>query len=294
MPAFEQLASDYAALWDSAEITEAKARDVAATARRVLSGKERYKVVEAETGVPWFVVGLIHARESTCDFSTHLHNGDPLTRRTYHVPAGRPRAGQPPFSWEFSAKDALQLDGLTNVKRWTVERVAYELEKFNGWGYRGRCPSPYLWSGTNHYAGGKYVSDGKFSAAARDQQSGTLAVLKKMVELDVSLGAMLPREADPEVTSPKAAPKLRESRTIWGVIYIKAGAVLMTLADIFGGIVADAPEIIAQAETHQSLAERAAALLSINIPMIGLACIAAGVCLALYARVNAHLTGKVG
>lgn len=292
MPSFDRLAGEYARLWDSAEITEAKARDVSAMARRILNGKERYKVVEAATGVPWFVIGLIHGRESTCDFSTHLHNGDPLTARTRLVPRGRPKTGTPPFTWEFSAEDALRFDGLTSVTRWTLERVAYELEKFNGWGYRGKCLSPYLWSGTQHYTGGKFIADGRFAAGVWDAQSGALAVLKAMIALDVSI--VLRRETDPVNVSPKAEPKLNESRTIWGLIYIKVGAALTALAEIIGGVATDVPDVISQAETHQSLAERGAALLSINVPWIGAACISAGLCLAFYARINAHMTGKVG
>lgn len=291
MPTLNQLAGEYARLWDSAEITEAKARDVNAMARRVLAGKERYKIVESETGVPWYVIGLIHGRESTCDFSTHLHNGDPLTRRTYHVPRGRPATGNPPFSWEYSAKDALRHDALTGIKRWTVEAICYALEKFNGWGYRGRGVSPYLWSGTQHYEGGKYVADGKYDRNEWDKQSGCIAVLKAMVALDVSI--LIPREADP-VKEPKAQPPLRESRTIWGLIYVKIGAALLALAEIIGGVVTDAPEIISQAETHQGLLERGATLLDVNVPGLGAACMALGICLSLYARINAHMTGKVG
>lgn len=291
MPAFNQVAREYAELWDSTEIVEAKSKDVAAMARRVLAGKERYKIVEAETGVPWYVIGLIHGRESTCDFSTHLHNGDPLTRRTYSVPRNRPATGKPPFSWEYSAKDALHHDALTGIKRWTVEAICFALEKYNGWGYRGRCASPYLWSGTQHYTGGKYVRDGVFDRNEWDKQSGCIAVLKAMMAIDVSI--IIPREADP-VNEPRAQQPLRESRTVWGLIYIKLGSALTFLANLVGGVISDAPEIISQAETHQGIVERGAALVNVSVPYIGAACIGAGLCLALYARISAHMTGKVG
>jgi lysozyme family protein len=67
------------------------------------------------------------------NFNRHLHNGDPLTSRTVHVPAGRPKSGTPPFTWEQSAVDALAYDGLTQVTDWSIEHVAYVFENFNGW-----------------------------------------------------------------------------------------------------------------------------------------------------------------
>jgi lysozyme family protein len=41
--------------------------------------------------------------ESNLKFQTHLHNCDPLTRRTRQVPAGRRAVGEPPFDWDVSA-----------------------------------------------------------------------------------------------------------------------------------------------------------------------------------------------
>jgi lysozyme family protein len=288
MPAFAHVSDEYARLWDSIEIVESKARDVDAMAKRIAAGKARYQVVESATGVPWYVVGLIHGRESTCNFDTHLHNGDPLTQRTYHVPAGRPKTGTPPFDWAYSAEDALRLDGLASIKRWTLERIAYELEKFNGWGYRGRCPSPYLWSGTQHYKGGKYVADRVFDKHEWDKQSGTMAVLKRLTEID---GTIAPaRESDMSMESPKANTSLSGSRTLLGLLYIKIGAFIAFLFDFAAGI----PDIVTQAEANQSLIERGAALLSVNVKWAGLACVILGVVLALYARIDAHANGKVG
>ena len=44
-------------------------------------------------------------------FDQHLHNGDPLSGRTTHVPPGRPRPASPPFTWEQSAHDAIIRSG---------------------------------------------------------------------------------------------------------------------------------------------------------------------------------------
>src|SRR5690242_19094614 len=71
----------------------------------------RYQKVQAATGVPAHVIGIIHQREASGRFDWHLHNGDPLSARTYHEPPGRPPTGGPPFTWEVSATDALTMPG---------------------------------------------------------------------------------------------------------------------------------------------------------------------------------------
>ena len=73
------------------------------------------------------------------------------------------------------------------MKAWTPARACYEIEKFNGFGYRNhhrQVKSPYLWSFSNHYACGKYVADGRFSTDAVDAQCGAIPLLKRIMELD--------------------------------------------------------------------------------------------------------------
>ena len=170
-------------------ISTARQATVDAIARKLLANKSRYQSIESQTGVPWYMIAALHMRESDADFSTHLHNGDPLTGRTYHVPAGRPRTGNPPFRWEESAIDALTMHGFNEIHDWPIERVAYECEKYNGWGYRNHgVPSAYLWSFSNIYDGGKYVADGVWSAVAQDQQCGVMPMISRMMALDASIG----------------------------------------------------------------------------------------------------------
>lgn len=190
MPTYHELEGEYAALWAELEIKAEKMAAITATARKIISARSRYEAIESVTRVPWFVVGIIHAMEAQLRFDRHLHNGDPLTARTKLVPAGRPARGQAPFSFEVSACDALLMKHLDKVEAWTVTRIAYELERYNGWGYRRFHPetlSPYLWSGTCHYSRGKYVSDGKWSAAAISLQSGAMALLKRLAETEPSI-----------------------------------------------------------------------------------------------------------
>ena len=129
-PTPEQTELGYHRMWDRAQIAAAKREGARKIARAIIANRARYATVEQATGVPWFMIGPIHARESDMDFSTHLHNGDSLKARTHHVPAGRPRRGNPPFQWDASAVDALTMPphALQKVKAWSVERILYETE----------------------------------------------------------------------------------------------------------------------------------------------------------------------
>jgi hypothetical protein len=126
--------------------------------------------------------------EASLVFTAHLHNGDPLTARTIHVPSGRPLTGQPPFTWEESATDALSFSHKAEWHDWSIPGILYQLEAYNGFGYRTRHPgvlTPYLWSYSNHYVSGKYVADGTFSASAVSHQCGAAVLLRRMSESGV-------------------------------------------------------------------------------------------------------------
>lgn len=156
---------------------------VDAIARRIAANEGRYRSVADPVGVPWWVVGIIHSLEGG-GFSAHLHNGDPLTARTTHVPANRPLAGSPPFTWEESARDAIAMRGWNAQTDWSLPGTLYQLEKYNGWGYRPLgIPTPYLWSMTNHYNRGKFTSDGRFDPNAVSAQAGAAAILRRMSDM---------------------------------------------------------------------------------------------------------------
>lgn len=153
---------------------------VKSAADLVSRGKSHYKEIERITRVPWYITGVIHLLEGDCNFGTHLHNGDSLQRRTVHVPAGRPRTGTPPFTWEESALDALAYDGIS-APLVNIDQQFKALERFNGMGYRSHgIKTPYLWSGSNHYTRGKYVRDSVWSSTAVSQQVGCACVIKSL------------------------------------------------------------------------------------------------------------------
>jgi lysozyme family protein len=181
VPTFASMAAGYRAMWKSMRITRAAACDQAA--RRILAARARYLAVEKQVGVPWFVQGIWHMRESSNNFAGVLHNGEHIIgtgRKTHLVPAGR----GPFSSWEQAAIDALRMKGLHNVKEWPIERIGYETERFNGFGYVARrVNSPYVWAGSNHYTVGKYVADGVFSMGHVDTQLGCLPVLAALCKI---------------------------------------------------------------------------------------------------------------
>jgi len=156
---------------------------VESATKTLLAGRKRYEDVGNKLNVPWYFIGILHGVESNFDFGRHLHNGDPLTARTVHVPAGRPRSGNPPFSWEESATDHLELGGFTKSTSWGLGEMLYQLEKSNGLGYRKhKINSPFLWACTNHYTKGKFVGDHVFDPEAAVKYCGAAPILKKLVE----------------------------------------------------------------------------------------------------------------
>jgi len=179
------LADEYVALYKSLESDPGHFDDIDALVDKLLSRRSRYEKVADALAIPWYFIAAIHNMESSQNFNRHLHNGDPLTARTKHVPKNRPKKGNPPFTWEESAEDALKLRRLDKVKEWSLSRLLYELEGYNGWGYRlyhAHVLSPYLWSYSKHYVSGKYVADGTWSDRARSRQCGAAILIKRLEE----------------------------------------------------------------------------------------------------------------
>jgi lysozyme family protein len=173
---------EYRRLFATAKVRPARVALVTHTVDRLVSHKARYEQAGNRVRVPWWFVAVIHELESSGDFTTHLHNGDPLSHKTVHDPAGRP-PGRPPFTWRASAEDALRLEGFANVSDWSISHALFRLEKFNGLGYRSRgIPSPYLWSFSQHYTRGKFVGDHVFDPNAVSSQCGAAVLLRVLVD----------------------------------------------------------------------------------------------------------------
>jgi len=184
---FESLKRGYGNLWRKAVIKPEWQSRIDRAVAKIAAGRAQYEAVEALTGVPWRFIGALHMMESGCDFRTHLHNGDPLTARTRQAPPGRPAAAPAngrTYTWQESAIDALRLKGLHLVDSWTIERILYEAERYNGWGYMlHKIMSAYVWSGTNLYTRGKYTRDGHLDFNAVSLQAGIATLMKGLMEM---------------------------------------------------------------------------------------------------------------
>jgi lysozyme family protein len=189
---YSDLADEYVRFFGGADYFDAEKEKIAEDyGRKLLQYRSRYDQVVKGSKIPWWFVGLTHMMESSLNFQTHLHNGDPLTRKTFRVPAGRPVRGSPPFDWTDSARDALDRLRLFDETDWSLPRALYRLEQYNGFGYRKYgIPSPYLWSFSTIYRKGKFIADGVFSADAVSKQCGAATVLKfvhQKGEIDLNL-----------------------------------------------------------------------------------------------------------
>jgi lysozyme family protein len=179
----QDLKESYLSIFEACKVNENCLTEVNQILQKISANRARYESVSSVLTVPWYVIAVIHSLEASLNFNCHLHNGDPLTRRTVHVPAGRPVSGNPPFTWEESAMDALRLEGLDHWTDWSLPGISYKLERYNGIGYRAHgTNSPYLWGGSNMYISGKYIQDNVFSTNAVSKQIGGLVLIKCMID----------------------------------------------------------------------------------------------------------------
>lgn len=187
-----QLRSEYQQLFDSCVIRPLKFPEIDRCVQTILSKRQSYEAVEAAMNIPWYFVGIVHSLEGSSNLNTHLHNGDPLTARTTHVPKGRPRNGNPPFTWTASAIDALQQKALDQWSDWSIAGMLFQFERYNGFGYRRfGVDSPYLWSYSNHYTKGKFVQDGIFNETAVSKQCGAAVLLRRLGERQIAVTGQL-------------------------------------------------------------------------------------------------------
>lgn len=177
---YAQLKDEYQAWFNACQVRPGQQDAVDYYVKKLRQGQPSYEQVGQDmNGIPWYFIGVIHGMECGFNFNGHLHNGDPLTARTVHVPAGRPQTGTPPFTWRQSARDALTMKGFQQVTDWSMPHILFFLERYNGMGYRmRRTATPYLWSFSNLYSKGKFVQDGHFDPDAVSKQCGAALMLK--------------------------------------------------------------------------------------------------------------------
>jgi lysozyme family protein len=178
----QELKESYLSIFDACRVNAGSVNQADAIVQKISVNRSRYETVSVSLSIPWYVIAVIHNLEADLNFNCHLHNGDPLSGRTVHVPSGRPVSGNPPFSWEASAIDAMQLEGMDHWTDWSISGISYKLERYNGIGYRAHSTnSPYLWGGSNMYISGKYIKDNVYSPVAVSNQIGGMVLIKWMI-----------------------------------------------------------------------------------------------------------------
>ncbi len=176
--------------WNAMQVTANRLALVNEIADRLLApaAQDQYKAVEAQTTVPWFIVAVIHERESSQSWAASLAQGDPWNQESVHVPRGI----GPFASWQAAAVYALSNCAPFAAKwaDWSIGGMLTLLEEYNGLGYAARgVPAPYVWASTNQYIKGKYVADGHYDPNAIDTQIGCAALLWSMAEQDPSIAS---------------------------------------------------------------------------------------------------------
>lgn len=197
-----ELSAQHNRRWAIAKMNPDKVGLFAQVARRLAApaAKKQYQEIEKDTGVPWFVIAVIHERESSQRWDRSIAQGDPWNKPSVHVPTGR----GPFASFRAAAYDAL-VNCAPRAARWTdwsIGGALCLLEQYNGLGYANGpysrlpdgskvhyppMPSPYVWGGTNIQAKGKYVRDGVFDINTMDGQLGVAGLLMAMQLIDNSI-----------------------------------------------------------------------------------------------------------
>ncbi|WP_166246389.1 CHAP domain-containing protein, partial [Paenibacillus turpanensis] len=168
-------------------------------AEKYKENKETYEKIAEKTNIPPQLIAALHYRESSGNFKTYLHNGEPLGQTTTKVPAGI-------YFDNFidAAVDAIQRQikskgntfGLTADSNDIVAMLTFA-EQYNGWGYYNKdVVSPYVYSGTNVYTSGKYTSDGVYNPSVKDKQPGVYIMLKSLEATVSGSGSESPSSTD--------------------------------------------------------------------------------------------------
>ncbi len=202
------LTAQNAQRWRVAKVT--RQTEFAPVAKRLCApdAKAQYQTVTRMTGVPWWIIAVIHEREASQDWSRGIAQGDPWDAVSRHTPTGRG-----PFqSWQAAAVDALCNCSpfAAKWKDWSSGGALTLLERYNGLGYAmgpidkqdhkyPPQPSPYIWSGTDQYKSGKYVADHDYRPDVIDAQLGCAGLLIAMRAIDPTIRFSDESPAPPDV-----------------------------------------------------------------------------------------------
>jgi lysozyme family protein len=182
------------------DLTKSQQRDMKQFEANYAKHKADYEKVAAQSDLPPELIAALHWRESTGNFHTYLAQGDPLGKKATHVPTNQPIRSD----WSLAAEDALgakdkhltqtRLDLHKNTT--DLAAIASYAEAYNGLGYSNKGKvSPYVWSGTDAYTGGKFVRDHQYDPRVKDAQLGVMPMFEalKQQEQEAAAKAQTPK-----------------------------------------------------------------------------------------------------
>lgn len=158
-------------------LSDKQKRDLEHIKQVYKANKDRYDRVAAATGIPAELICAIHYKEGSNNFSTYLHNGDPLGKATVHVPKGIYFGKD---QWEEAAIHALKSKAKNGIGH-DFDSMLNFAERYNGLGYRNKgVTNPYLWAGTSNYTKGKFVRDHVYDPSAVCKRLGVAVIVKEL------------------------------------------------------------------------------------------------------------------
>lgn len=216
---------EYETLYRDAVLRPDMSSSVAAAARRIAANRARYEPIAVATGVPWYVIGILHAVQCEMQFDRNLRDGMPLARSSDRAE-----------TFEDAAIQALRSVGLNRIRDWSIARVAWALETWNGFGYRREgIHSPFLWSGTTMYESGLFIAPGVFSRVTVAKACGGMAILKVLLEIEplaVDLEQPRPAAHPGWVRAEPIVPTITATARSSGTVWAAAGVVVAAVAPL--------------------------------------------------------------
>jgi len=190
----------------SDSLTPQQEKDMERFVKSWETNKARYQQVAETTGVPAKLIASLHWRESTGNFGTYLHQGDPLGKQAVNEPANIPIFNE----WEPAAEHALGMKkGIRDafkIDENTTDEAALTsyAERYNGLGYFNyrAMASPYVYSGSDQYKKGKYVGDGNWDPNHKDQQLGVLPMMRRIDRFERELAEKAAKEREEQNKDP--------------------------------------------------------------------------------------------
>ena len=205
-------------------MTDAQKRDLAQFQKHYETNQSRYEDVAKQLnakgiGMTSEQVAAIHWREGTGSFNKSIANGQVLSKpaRLDGTMGTGGRTYSATSSWEENAVEVMthkakEKRAPNDGQQWNDSTFYTFAERFNGTGYKSKgLASPYVYSGTTTYTGGKYVKDGPngFDPNVKDKQIGVAVLTSSLNAKKAASGNQAP--PPPNVADAQSIPDPSQS-----------------------------------------------------------------------------------